>query len=275
QQQPLVSIEDSGAKAVTNGPPIITQVGTKRKSSSDGQPLTNLPSSIKRFRNSFIYYVNRMRREMQGPDDGPSVKIEVNNREFLKEMSAKWRSMSEAEKAPFNEMANADKERFLRQMQEYEQKHPDEFGKAAKHRRRRSSTSASNVSISASESTTKLRDLQPSQGTLSAEGSSCGLNISMTGSSLSLGSQGVSAETALVSGDPHWTMTSVDPLSTTLSTPLTTPLLASVPEAMAVCSDSSALYMVHSSSNSSSAAGTVAPAMLSTVAEEPEECGRS
>ncbi|KAJ2454111.1 hypothetical protein GGF42_003677 [Coemansia sp. RSA 2424] len=299
QQQLAAVAEGSGAKTPSNGPPIITQVGTKRKSSSDGQPLTNLPSSIKRFRNSFIYYVNKKRREIQGPDDGVSIKVEVNNREFLKEMSAKWRTMSEEEKAPFTEMANADKERFLRQMQEYELEHPDEFNKAPKHRRRRSSTSASNVSIStmsasASESTVKLRDLQQ-QDVQSAESSSCGLNISMAGSAAPLfGSHGASAEATSMSRDSQWSLSTVTPLSTALSTPLlvsnmagdksdmqaTAPHfsgLASVPEEMAICSDSSALFMAHSigSSNSNAAAGTVAPALLSTVAEEPEESGRS
>ncbi|KAJ2504554.1 hypothetical protein IWW47_002475, partial [Coemansia sp. RSA 2052] len=294
QQQLAAVAEGSGAKTPSNGPPIITQVGTKRKSSSDGQPLTNLPSSIKRFRNSFIYYVNKKRREIQGPDDGVSIKVEVNNREFLKEMSAKWRTMSEEEKAPFTEMANADKERFLRQMQEYELEHPDEFNKAPKHRRRRSSTSASNVSIStmnasASESTVKLRDLQQ-QDVQSAESSSCGLNISMASSASLFESHGASAEAISMSRDSQWSLSTVTPLSTTLSTPLlvsnmagdksdmqaTAPHfsgLASVPEEMAICSDSSALFMAHSigSSNSNAAAGTVAPALLSTVAEEPEE----
>ncbi|KAJ2741169.1 hypothetical protein GGI20_005373 [Coemansia sp. BCRC 34301] len=273
QQQPPVFVEGSGAKTPSNGPPIMTQVGTKRKSSSDGQPLTNLPSSIKRFRNSFIYYVNKRRRELQGPDDGISVKVEVNNREFLKEMSAKWRTMSEEEKAPFTEMANADKERFLRQMREYELEHPGELSKAPKHRRRRSSTSASNVSISgmnasASESTTKLRDLQQ-QDAQSAESSSCGLNISMTGSALPFGGYGAS-----VSRDSQWALSTGAPL-TVPNMAGDKPGLASVPEEMAICSDSSALYMAHSINSSCAAAGTVAPALLSTVTEEPEESGRT
>ncbi|KAJ2835016.1 hypothetical protein GGI24_000086 [Coemansia furcata] len=303
RKQEAAFVEGSGAKTPSNGPPIITQVGTKRKSTSDGQPLTNLPSSIKRFRNSFIYYVNSMRREIQGPDDGVSAKVEVNNREFLKEMSAKWRTMSEEEKAPFNEMANADKERFLRQMREYERDHPDEFNRASKHRRRRSSTSASNASISAmnicaADSTTKLSDLQ--HGAPSAEGgggalgsSSGGLNISMTGSTSSLGGYGALAEAAPMPQDAHWAVSTVTPLSTTLCTPLTTPLLApnvggdkpemqimatrfsslpSVPEELAMCSESSGLFMVNSTA--SAAAGTVAPSLLSTVAEEPEDSGR-
>ncbi|KAJ2055871.1 hypothetical protein GGI17_006479, partial [Coemansia sp. S146] len=281
RKQEAVLAEGSGAKTPSNGPPIITQVGTKRKSTSDGQPLTNLPSSIKRFRNSFIYYVNNMRRAIQGSDDSGNAKVEVNNREFLKEMSTKWRTMSEEEKAPFNDMANADKERFLRQMREYERDHPDEFNRAPKHRRRRSSTSASNASISAmnvcaAESSTKLSD--PQQGMQSAEGSSgvsssCGLNISMIGSTSSLGGYGVLAEAgAPMLQDAHWALSTVTPMSTTLCTPLTTPLLAP-----SMGSESSGLFMVNStgSSSSSAAAGTVAPSLLSTVAEEPEDSGRS
>ncbi|KAJ2234759.1 hypothetical protein IWW45_003158, partial [Coemansia sp. RSA 485] len=137
-------ITSTASVSSSSGPLITTLVGTKRKSSSDGQPMTNLPISIKRFRNSFIYYVNEKRREIQFNGDGTPTNVEVNNREFLKEMSAKWRAMSEDEKSPYLRMADADKERFTKQMREYELEHPEEFVKAPRHKRRRSSTGASN-----------------------------------------------------------------------------------------------------------------------------------
>ncbi|KAJ2506533.1 hypothetical protein GGI11_006635 [Coemansia sp. RSA 2049] len=139
----------SGKTGSANGPPITTLVGTKRKSSSDGQPMTSLPVSIKRFRNSFIYFVNARRQELQFDKNGTPTNVEVNNREFLKEMSAKWRSMPEDEKAPYLKMADADKERFTREMREYEIEHPEEFSKQSRHRRRRSSVTSNGIGAGA------------------------------------------------------------------------------------------------------------------------------
>ncbi|KAJ2808420.1 hypothetical protein H4R21_000009 [Coemansia helicoidea] len=129
----------AGGRAGANCPPIATLVGTKRKCGSDGQPMTSLPSSIKRFRNSFIYYVNEKRAELQYNADGSPTNVEINNREFLKNMSARWRAMPDDEKAPYLQMADDDKERFTRQMREYELEHPGERERGSKLRRRRSS----------------------------------------------------------------------------------------------------------------------------------------
>ncbi|KAJ2846046.1 hypothetical protein IWW36_004531 [Coemansia brasiliensis] len=166
----------------TNGPPITTQVGTKRKSGSDGQPMTSLPTSIKRFRNSFIYFVNERRREIQYTPDGTPTNVEVNNREFLKEMSAKWRSMTEEEKAPYLKMADIDKERFTRQMREYELEHPDEFNRNVKHRRRQSNSGIS--AVNSAEAASKLYEQRmAAQQQLTSNSSEpatlCGLNISL------------------------------------------------------------------------------------------------
>ncbi|KAJ2478377.1 hypothetical protein EV174_004334, partial [Coemansia sp. RSA 2320] len=252
-----VASESSNAKVLSNGPAILTQVGTKRKSGSDGQPLTNLPSSIKRFRNSFIYYVNKKRREIQGTDDGPSGKVEVNNREFLKEMSGKWRTMSEDEKAPFTQMASADKERFTRQMREYEQEHPDEFGKNSKHRRRRSSTSGSNgscMSVCAGDQ---------QQGADGGSGGSGGVGPGSGGLNITLAGTADSAEMSHAVQDSQWAHS----VGASLSTPLATPMvgkgttLASVPEETVLCPET----------NGTGAGQLVTLSSLATVSEEGED----
>ncbi|KAJ2799935.1 hypothetical protein H4R20_004245, partial [Coemansia guatemalensis] len=236
----------SAAALAANGPPITTLVGTKRKSGSDGQPMTSLPVSIKRFRNSFIYYVNQRRRDLQFAEDGTPTNIEVNNREFLKNMSAKWRAMSEEEKAPYLKMADADKERFTRQMRAYEQEHPDEFGRGAKLRRRRSSA-GTNISNACAEATARQHEKQQQQLALSA-GSSAqspvldgevpaaggGLNISLCGApslasaalvtSLTMPHRMLATSSDISSADLHGTAGHI-------------PSLPSVPEEMAVCSE--------------------------------------
>ncbi|KAJ2118819.1 hypothetical protein IW147_006303 [Coemansia sp. RSA 720] len=185
--------DGSGSSSSTNGPPITTLVGTKRKSSIDGQPMTSLPMSIKRFRNSFIYFVDEMRRNIRYEKDGTPTNIELNNREFLKEMSAKWRAMSEDEKAPFLKRADVDKERFVRQMHEYELEHPDEFSRMSKHRRRRSSTgvgvSGSMASCAEAASKQHEQNLAAHLAAANANAASAtmyGLNISLAPSSAPL-----------------------------------------------------------------------------------------
>ncbi|KAJ2150070.1 hypothetical protein J3F82_004208 [Coemansia sp. RSA 637] len=185
--------DGSSFSSSTNGPPITTLVGTKRKSSIDGQPMTSLPMSIKRFRNSFIYFVDEMRHNIRFEKDGTPTNIELNNREFLKEMSAKWRAMSEDEKAPFLKRADIDKERFVRQMHEYEQEHPDEFSRMTKHRRRRSSTgvgvSGSMASCAEAASKQHEQNLAAHLAAANANAASstmCGLNISLAPSSVPL-----------------------------------------------------------------------------------------
>ncbi|KAJ2669041.1 hypothetical protein GGI25_006277 [Coemansia spiralis] len=246
----------NGKSASASGPPITTLVGTKRKSSSDGQPMTSLPMSIKRFRNSFIYYVNERRREIQFKEDGTPTNVEVNNREFLKEMSAKWRTMTDKEKAPYLEMADKDKERFTRQMREYELEHPDEFNKiGSRHRRRRSSTSANNPANGSDTAVSESGKppLVPSTNTSSiptpvsgvATAVSCGLNISMVGTGSGTGSpngmlslpQNIASVNGATSIAPvpadafaqelnrAIAATATTPISTAMSTPLTTPLL--------------------------------------------------
>ncbi|KAJ1945722.1 hypothetical protein GGF37_001553 [Kickxella alabastrina] len=262
-----LSASASAAAASTsmsaNGPPITTLVGTKRKSSSDGQPMTNLPMSIKRFRNSFIYFVNERRREVQYSKDGTPTNVEVNNRDFLKEMSTKWRAMSEDEKGPYLRMACADKERFTKEMREYELEHPNEFNKTAKHRRRRSSTSASNVSTAMSipvDIAAKPQDYQlqpqqqqnlaletaaplqysfPATSAPVAAFASGGLNISVLGNaylpiSQSTAESLVTVSSSSVADMPQgqlqfqqqqgWALTST-PMSTTHSTPLLSPTI--------------------------------------------------
>ncbi|KAJ2842244.1 hypothetical protein GGI22_007617, partial [Coemansia erecta] len=249
----------SSSKPTANGPPITTLVGTKRKSSSDGQPMTSLPVSIKRFRNSFIYFVDARRQELLFDNGGAPTNVELNNRAFLKEMSAKWRIMSEEEKAPYLRMAEADKERFTREMREYELEHPEEFSKQSRHRRRRSSTTSNGISAGsvgldpALAEPAKLQSAAAAAATMPfmppLSAGAYGLNISLTGMASSGSaspngllpfSQNVVADninSALaLSSVPIEAMaqelgravaTSVNtPISTAVSTPLTTPLLS-------------------------------------------------
>ncbi|KAJ1816885.1 high mobility group [Coemansia sp. RSA 2598] len=248
------STSASAPSSSSNGPLITTLVGTKRKSSSDGQPMTNLPMSIKRFRNSFIYFVNERRREIQFNSDGTPTNVEVNNREFLKEMSAKWRTMSEDEKAPYLKMADADKERFTKQMREYELEHPEEFVKAPRHKRRRSSTGASNVSIASipADVLSKALEQQQQQQTIivsedagnlsqAAAMAAGGLNISLlnasclpvlqsTSASFATSGMSLAMDTAQVQQQLQFQQQvlalTTTPMSTAHNTPLTTPLLS-------------------------------------------------
>ncbi|KAJ2397110.1 hypothetical protein GGI05_000803, partial [Coemansia sp. RSA 2603] len=248
-----VSNSDSASKApsvsgsvTSNGPMITTLVGTKRKSSIDGLPVTNLPMSVKRFRNSFIYFVDEKRREAQQSSDGSSKGTEINNRDFLKEMSALWRALSDEEKGPYLRMADADKERFTRQMREYELEHPDEFAKMSRHKRRRSSTGASNVgtvNISADIiAATKSLEQQQQHMLVSDVNNAvptAGLNISLLGgSSLPLSQSTASslvASCAPLSADASQAQQIIQqqilsltatPMSTTHNTPHATPLLS-------------------------------------------------
>ncbi|KAJ1765244.1 hypothetical protein LPJ74_006428 [Coemansia sp. RSA 1843] len=245
----------SSKAASANGPPITTLVGTKRKSSSDGQPMTSLPMSVKRFRNSFIYFVNARRQEMQFSRNGTPTNVEVNNREFLKEMSGKWRMMSEEEKAPYLKMADADKERFTREMREYELEHPEEFSKQSRHRRRRSSATSNGISagiagldaMSAESSKLQSAAVAASMPFMPPSTAAYGLNISLTGIANSgsaspngllpfaQNAAGAFNSALALSSVPAEVMahelnravaTSVNtPISTAVSTPLTTPLL--------------------------------------------------
>ncbi|KAJ1725547.1 hypothetical protein LPJ53_000217 [Coemansia erecta] len=233
----------------SNGPMITTLVGTKRKSSIDGLPVTSLPMSVKRFRNSFIYFVDEKRREAQQGSDGSSIGAEINNREFLKEMSAMWRVLSDEEKSPYVRMADADKERFTRQMREYELEHPDEFAKISRHKRRRSSTGASNVStvnipadiIAAAKSLEQQQQQQQQIPVSDATpaGVFGGLNISLLGGSSIPLSQTIAtclaASCAPLSADASQAQQIIQqqimsltttPMSTTHNTPHATPLLS-------------------------------------------------
>ncbi|KAJ2549524.1 hypothetical protein EV175_004415 [Coemansia sp. RSA 1933] len=235
-----------------NGPTITTLVGTKRKSSSDGQPLTSLPVSVKRFRNSFIYFVNARRQELQFSRNGSPTNIEVNNREFLKDMSTMWRAMSEDEKAPYLKLAEVDKERFAREMRKYELEHPDEFQKQSRHRRRRSSTTSNGISAgptgldavgpepsklqSAATAVATMPFMQPSTAAYS-------LNLSLSGSG-SVSPSGILPFSQSVVNGSAYSLSSMPaeaivqelnravatsvttPISTAVNTPLTTPLLS-------------------------------------------------
>ncbi|KAJ2717097.1 hypothetical protein H4R19_000182 [Coemansia spiralis] len=162
----------SSGRTGMNGPPITTLVGTKRKSGSDGQPLTCLPISIKRFRNSFIYFVNERRAELLHNPDGSPTNMEINNREFLRTLSATWRAMSEDDKAPYLQMAEEDKERFARQMREYELEHPGELERGTKHRRRRGSAGSASAEAAA-------RQYEQRMAAAAAECATGGLNIAL------------------------------------------------------------------------------------------------
>ncbi|KAJ1897939.1 hypothetical protein LPJ81_004438 [Coemansia sp. IMI 209127] len=248
----------SSSKTTTaNGPPITTLVGTKRKSSSDGQPMTSLPVSIKRFRNSFIYFVDARRQELLFGNSGTPTNVELNNRAFLKEMSAKWRMMSEEDKAPYLRMADVDKERFTREMREYELEHPEEFSKQSRHRRRRSSTTSNGISAGSAGLDPALAEPGKLQSAAAAatmpfmpplSTGAYGLNISLTGmaSSGSASPNGLLPFAQNVAGNINSVLalssapieamaqelsravaTSVNtPISTAVSTPLTTPLLS-------------------------------------------------
>ncbi|KAJ1675092.1 hypothetical protein EV182_001955 [Spiromyces aspiralis] len=107
--------------------------GTKRKITPDGRPMTSLPPEIKRFRNSFLFYVNEQRKRLNNGEND-SEEDGSKNREFISNMSKKWREMSDEEKAPYIKMAKEDKERFNREMEEWERKHP---GQGPKSKRRK------------------------------------------------------------------------------------------------------------------------------------------
>lgn len=63
-------------------------------------------SKFKRFRNAFIFFVNDQRTMA----DGETKKLK--NREFLRLMSSHWKDMSEEERSPYVQLAEADKKRF-------------------------------------------------------------------------------------------------------------------------------------------------------------------
>ncbi|KAJ2674033.1 hypothetical protein IWW42_001852 [Coemansia sp. RSA 1085] len=63
-------------------------------------------SKFKRFRNAFIFYVNDQRNKVN-----EEIK-KLKNREFLRLMSSRWKSMSEEERKPYVLLAEEDKRRF-------------------------------------------------------------------------------------------------------------------------------------------------------------------
>ena len=125
--------------------------GTKRKITPDGKPMTRLPTEIKRFRNSFIFFVNEQRKN-KGVD-GNSSASGARNREFIRDMSAKWHEMSEDERAPYIKLANEDKERYNREIAEWEEKHP---GQGPKSKRKRLTVSVTDDQLVDSPMTAKI-----------------------------------------------------------------------------------------------------------------------
>ena len=96
--------------------------GTKRKIAPDGKPMTRLPAEIKRFRNSFIFFVNEQRKNKVV--DSNSEASGARNRAFIRDMSVKWHNMPEEERAPYVKLANEDKVRYNHEIAEWEEKHP-------------------------------------------------------------------------------------------------------------------------------------------------------
>ncbi|KAI8871298.1 hypothetical protein GQ42DRAFT_168465 [Ramicandelaber brevisporus] len=80
---------------------------TNQSASSSSNQSQNPPGAnpFKRFRNAFIFYVNEQRKRRAD-------EAIVKNRDFLKLMSAEWKQMTEAEKQPYYQMAQEDRDRY-------------------------------------------------------------------------------------------------------------------------------------------------------------------
>jgi len=73
------------------------------------------PNAPKAPINAYFYYVREKREGYKAKH--PDTKVT----EITKALGAKWKEMSEAEKAPFQKLANADKERYKKEMANYSQ----------------------------------------------------------------------------------------------------------------------------------------------------------
>ncbi|RKP37899.1 hypothetical protein BJ085DRAFT_3818, partial [Dimargaris cristalligena] len=60
----------------------------------------------KRFRNSFIYFVND-RRKRRTEDE-----LAIGHREFISRMGEEWKQLNEDDKRPFVVMAEEDRKRY-------------------------------------------------------------------------------------------------------------------------------------------------------------------
>lgn len=75
------------------------------------------PNKPKRPTSAYFYYVARQRQELE--KQGKKV---TKVAEWTKEVSAKWRALTDEEKVPFDKMAKKDKERYTTAMSAYKGK---------------------------------------------------------------------------------------------------------------------------------------------------------
>ena len=74
----------------------------------------NDPNPVKRSRTAYMFFCNEKRQEVK--TDNP----EMSAKDVLKALALLWKSASDDEKAPFQEKADEDKERYLREKAEKE-----------------------------------------------------------------------------------------------------------------------------------------------------------
>ncbi|KAJ1968547.1 hypothetical protein IWQ62_001181 [Dispira parvispora] len=67
----------------------------------------------KRFRNSFIYFVND-RRKRRSPEE-----LTIGHREFISRMGEEWKGMTDGDKKPYVEMAEEDRKRYEDDVKKY------------------------------------------------------------------------------------------------------------------------------------------------------------
>ncbi|KAJ1676980.1 hypothetical protein EV182_007134, partial [Spiromyces aspiralis] len=105
-----VYTNSSSAAHTENGTP---EAGSSHDSDHGTAGAATPKSSYKRFRNSFIFFVNEQRKLRKPGDEN------IKNREFIQSMSEIWRTMSDDEKKPYIEMAKQDKERYESDVKKY------------------------------------------------------------------------------------------------------------------------------------------------------------
>jgi hypothetical protein len=70
----------------------------------------------KRATSAFFYYLQHRRPILKG--EQPS----LGNQDIVSKMSEEWKEMKDSEKAPFQKLANTDKERYAKAKEEYAKK---------------------------------------------------------------------------------------------------------------------------------------------------------
>ncbi|KAJ1917341.1 hypothetical protein H4219_003252 [Mycoemilia scoparia] len=105
---------------IKNGNGVIASFSSAEHSNPDSPSAQHSDSGagstkplFKRFRNSFIYFVNEQRK-IRNPSEN-----KIKNSDFIQSMKELWHSMSEEDKKPYIDMANKDKERYEADVKKY------------------------------------------------------------------------------------------------------------------------------------------------------------